>query len=195
MEIPPRHYMVLAFLPVILAAVTLIALYFYQRGAEERRDRWQKPEAILDALGVGPGMRVAEWRPTDTYFLERLADRVGSGGEVFAVQTPPRLAEAIGTKLREIEVVGEPPLGLDAVLLVHLTMAEQDLALVEHELEVSSEKLKQGGRVGWIGVRSEQVDGFIEPDDAAQLATDQGLQLLGDERFVERQFLLVLEKN
>lgn len=195
METPPRHYMALAFLPIILAVVALIALYFYQQGAEERRDRWQEPEAIFDALGVGPGMRVAEWSPTDTYFLKRLADRVGSGGEVFAVQAPPRVAEAIGAKLPEIEVVGEPPPGLDAVLLVHLTMAEQDRTLVEHELEVCRERLKQGGRVGWIGVRSEQVDGFIGPTDVAQLATERNLRLLSNERFVDRQFLLVLEKN
>jgi len=195
METPPRHYLALAFLPVVLAVVTLIALYFYQQGAEERRDRWQKPEAILDSIGVSPGMRVAEWHPADTYFLERLARRVGSEGLVYAVQPTARVVKAIERSLPGVAVVPELPSALDALLLLQVSTAEQDMGPVAKELQEAGQRLPSGARLGWIGIRSERLDNVIGPEELTQAAAGQNLRLIREEDFLDRQFLLVLEKN
>jgi hypothetical protein len=195
METPPRHYMALAFLPVILAVVTLVGLYLYQQGAKERRDRWQKPEAVLDAIGVGPGMRAAEWMPSDTYFLEKLLHRVGSDGHVFAIVPPSRVSEDIAREIPSIEILAEPPTGLDAILSVHITMAKQDLEELERTLVECSERLNEGGRIGVIGFRSERLDAFLPSSEVKRLATDAGLEVVGEEHFMDRQFLVVLERN
>ncbi len=195
METPPRHYVALAFLPIMLAAVTLAALYFYQRGAEERRDRWQQPEAVLDAIGVHPGMRVAEWHPSDTYFLERLERRVGTDGSVYAVGPSSRVAQAIERNVPRVAVVPELPSGLDALLDLHVSAAEQELLQVEKELGEAGQRLTSGARVGFIGVRGDRLDRIIGPGELVEAAAGQDFRLVRKEDFLDRQFLLVLEKE
>jgi len=195
MESPPRHYVALAFLPVVIALVTLVALVVYQRGAEERRDRWQQPEAVLDAIGVRPGMRVAEWHPSDTYFLERLVGRVGESGSVYAVRPSARVLEAIEARAPRVTVVSELPPVLDVLLDIHVSVTDQEISDVEKELREAGEKLAAGGRVGFIGVRGERFAHALSPDALADAAAAHGLRLARKEESLDRQFLLVLEKE
>ncbi|HEX9724730.1 MAG TPA: hypothetical protein VGC53_10670 [Vicinamibacteria bacterium] len=195
MENPPRHYVALAFLPVVIALVTLAALVVYQRGAEERRDRWQQPEAVLDAIGVRPGMRVAEWHPSDTYFLERLVRRVGESGSVYAVGPSPRVLEAIETRAPSVAVLPELPPALDVLLDLHVSATDQEMLDVEKELQQAGERLTAGGRVGFIGARGERFDHVLSPDELADGAAGHGFRLARKEDFLDRQFLLVLEKE
>jgi predicted methyltransferase len=48
------------------------------------RDRWQRPEEVLDALGVKPGSIVADVGCGRGYFTMKLAARVGPTGKVYA---------------------------------------------------------------------------------------------------------------
>ena len=194
METPPRHYLALAFLPIALAVVALTALYLYQRGADERRDSWQQPDAVLDAIGVHPGMRVAEWHPTDTYFLERLERRVGSGGSVYAVEPSLSVARSIETKGPRVSIVPELPPALEALLVLHVSAAQQDLTQLEEELAKASERLARGARVGLIGVRSDQLDRLVGREELEEAASGD-FRVVRSEDFLDRQFLLVLEKE
>ena len=194
-QAPPRHYMALAFAPVIVALVTLVGLYLYQQGARERRDGWQKPEAVLDAIGVRTGMRAAESIPSDTYFLERLLRRVGDDGRAFAIAPPGRVSDDIAREVPTVEIVAEPPPGLDAILSVHVTMAKQDSKALERTLAECGKRLNNGGRIGVIGVRTEGFNTFLPSSEVKRLGTDAGLELVGEEHLVDRQFLVVLEKN
>lgn len=195
MEKLPRHYMALAFVPVILAVVTLAGLYLYQQGARDRRDHWQKPGAVLDAIGVESGMRVAESMPSDTYFLERLLKRVGGEGSVFAVAPSRRISKNLAREVPTVQIVAETPSGLDAVLSLHVTTAKQDSKKLQRILIECSQRLNQGGRIGVIGVRNGKFDAFLASSEVEQLGTDAGLELISEEHFVDRQFLVVLEKN
>jgi hypothetical protein len=194
METPPRHYIALAFLPIVLAAATLVGLYIYQQGATERRDRWQKPEAVLDSLGVRAGMRVAEWSPPDTYFLERLEERVGTDGVVYAVQPPTAVAEVIEESLPGVEVVTEPPSHVDAALLIDVSLAGEEGGGIVDELRQAGAMLAQGARLGLIGPRRER-DRFLSKDRLAQIGEDKKLRPLGEEGYLDRQFFLVLVKE
>ncbi len=187
--------MALAFAPVIVALVTLVGLYFYQQGARERRDRWQKPEAVLDAIGVEPGMRTAESIASDTYFLKRLLERVGREGHVFAIAPQGRVSDDIAREVPSVEIVVEPPPGLDAILSVHVNMAKQDSAGLERTLVECSKQLNNGGRIGVIGIRTEGFNAFLPASEVKRLGTDAGLEFVGEEHFVDRQFLVVLEKK
>src|SRR5687768_2800637 len=48
------------------------------------RDAWQKPEQVMDALGVADGARVADLGAGGGWFTIRLARRVGPNGIVYA---------------------------------------------------------------------------------------------------------------
>jgi ubiquinone/menaquinone biosynthesis C-methylase UbiE len=69
------------------------------------RDVWQKPRDLVNALGVRPGMVVADLGAGTGYLSHYLADAVGAEGTVLAVETEPKLV----THLRErAEAEGTP---------------------------------------------------------------------------------------
>jgi ubiquinone/menaquinone biosynthesis C-methylase UbiE len=55
------------------------------------RDAWQKPDALVQALGLSPGMAVADLGAGTGYFSRRLSAAVGAEGVVYAVDTEPNL--------------------------------------------------------------------------------------------------------
>lgn len=95
------------------------------------RDVWQKPEAVIQALGVAPGMTVAELGAGTGYFTVHLAKAVGPNGHVLAIEDEPNFLEQLqerATKagLKQIVPVLDPPddadlpgHGVDIVLVVN----------------------------------------------------------------------------
>ncbi len=130
-----RYYVPLAFLPIALAAAALVALFYYQKGEAQRRDAWQRPRAIFEAIGIAPGMRVGEWRPADTYFLEKLTEHAGSQGKVYAIRPEAEFHERIRDTLPEVKILEQAPSGLGAALLVCLKASEQDLEDFARDLQ------------------------------------------------------------
>jgi ubiquinone/menaquinone biosynthesis C-methylase UbiE len=67
------------------------------------RDDWQKPDAVLALLGVGPGDRVADLGAGGGYFTFRLAEAVGGSGRVYAVDVDDDMVEYLEQRARELE--------------------------------------------------------------------------------------------
>lgn len=59
---------------------------------DPKRDEWQKPDELVAALAIEPGMSVADIGAGTGYFSKRLAEAVGANGAVFAVEVWPNLA-------------------------------------------------------------------------------------------------------
>src|ERR1700720_660677 len=57
------------------------------------RESWQKPDQIMDALGIADGSVVADIGAAGGWFTVRLARRVGPNGRVFAEDIQPRMIE------------------------------------------------------------------------------------------------------
>ena len=99
---------------------------------EEARDRDGEAEQIMNFLGVGPGMTVADLGAGAGYYTVRLAKRVGPAGRVLAEDVVPaylaKLQERISREhLDNVTLVlGEPhdprlPFrSVDLVLMVHM---------------------------------------------------------------------------
>ena len=94
------------------------------------RDAWQKPQALVDALAIRPGMAVADVGAGTGYLSRYLATAVGKRGTVFAVETEPKLlehlrrrAEAEGTS-QVVPILGStddprlPTAGVDLVVIL-----------------------------------------------------------------------------
>jgi ubiquinone/menaquinone biosynthesis C-methylase UbiE len=123
------------------------------------RDAWQKPDLIMDALGIGEGSVVADLGAGGGWFTVRLARRVGPNGTVFAQDVQSQMLEAIKRRvgregLRNVEYVqgrtDDPrlPAGrLDAVLMVD---AYHELANPIKLLRNVSASLKTTGRIGIV---------------------------------------------
>lgn len=82
-----------------IAVVALCAHAAVQQHVEVgNRDDWQRPAAVMDALRIGPGSRVADIGAGTGYFTFHLAKRVGPTGRVYAVDVQPGALADLGRR-------------------------------------------------------------------------------------------------
>ena len=136
-------------------------------GAEwlERPERVEeeRPERLLSALDLTPGMTVADIGAGTGYYSWRIAQRVGMGGTVYAVDIQPEMIKLLEQQMSRRAAVNVkavlgtltdprlPPAGVDLALMVD----------VYHELEYPYEMLtaivralKPGGRLVFVEFRA-----------------------------------------
>jgi len=65
------------------------------------RDQWQKPRELVKALGVRPGMVVADLGAGTGYLSHHLAEAVGADGTVLVVETEPNLVVHLRKRAEE----------------------------------------------------------------------------------------------
>lgn len=123
------------------------------------REAWQKPEQIMDALGIADGSVVADIGAGAGWFTMRLARRVGPRGIVYAQDVQPQMLDAIRRRvsrdgLRNVQTrLGRgsdpnlPAGGLDAVLVVDVYPEVEDRVGLLRNLTTA---LKPGGRIGVV---------------------------------------------
>ena len=72
------------------------------------RGTWQRPEAVVRALALPSGARVADLGAGDGYFVPYLSDAVGKDGQVYAVEVEAELVRAMESRFAgesNVEVV------------------------------------------------------------------------------------------
>ena len=129
------------------------------------RDAWQRPEQVMDALGIVPGSAVADVGCGDGYFVLHLARRVGAQGAVQAEDLDDeglakvrRLAEKekftnVHTILGRADDPQLPAGSLDAVLVVN---AYHEFLQYDAMLQAILQSLKPGGRLGIIDAAGDE---------------------------------------
>jgi precorrin-6B methylase 2 len=131
----------------------------------ERSERAQeeKPDLMLAALDIKPGMVIADVGAGTGYHARRLARRTGSKGTVYAVEVQPGMMALLEQHLaRHLATNVKPVLG--TATDPRLPAASLDLAVmvdVYHELEYPYEMLaaivnalKPGGRLAFVEFRA-----------------------------------------
>ena len=68
---------------------------------DPKRDAYQKPHQVLEALGIKQGEVVADIGAGSGYFTMRLAHHVGPTGRVYAVDVSPDMIRHLNRRLRE----------------------------------------------------------------------------------------------
>jgi ubiquinone/menaquinone biosynthesis C-methylase UbiE len=144
------------------------------------RDAWQKPDAVLDAIGVKPGMVVADLGAGTGYFSVRLAKAVGEKGVVLAIDIEPnfikylteRAEKAHLTQLAPVLATSDDPNlpahGVDLVLIVDTWHHIDDR--LQYLVTLAS-GLKPGGRVAVVDFK--KGDFPVGPPDAHKLTAGQ----------------------
>jgi predicted methyltransferase len=153
------------------------------------RDGWQQPDDVVRALGLEPGMTVADLGAGTGYFEGRLSRAVGPHGAVFALDVEHDMVRFIDERavkeglsnVRALRVTGEDP-GLapgsvDVVLVVdvwhHLEGREAYAAKL-------ARALKPGGRVMVVDFRLDATRGpppgmRLSPEEVASELESAGL--------------------
>jgi predicted methyltransferase len=93
---------------------------FVSRFETESREVFAKREAIVDALGLKPGMRVADLGAGTGVFTRLIAEKVGPEGKVYAADIAPAFLKHIDEQSRR--------LGHDHVTTVRATQDSSGLA-------------------------------------------------------------------
>ena len=128
------------------------------------RAAWQKPDQIMDALGIADGAHVADIGAGAGWFTTRLARRVGPNGVVYAQDVQRQMLDAIRRRVTREglanvrTVLGEgsspnlPRAALDAVLVVDSYQEVNPPDRVVFLRNVAS-GLKPGGRIGIVNYK------------------------------------------
>lgn len=174
------------------------------------RSREERPDLVLAALELAPGMRVADVGAGTGYYSWRIAERVGESGRVYAVEVQPQMLDYLGRQMANRSVKNvEPVLGTPTD--PRLPPASIDVALmvdVYHELEFPFEMLgrvvqalKPGGRLVLVEYRGEDPSVPIKPlhkMTEAQVRTEAEMHPLAWERTISTlpwQHVVVFRKT
>lgn len=173
------------------------------------RDLWQRPDQIMDAMGIADGSVVADIGAGSGWFTIRLARRVGPQGIVYAEDVQHLMISAISRRVSREgftnvkPVLGTnndprlPPRSVDAVLMVDSYHEVEDRVTM---LSNVAKALKPQGRLGIVDFR---LDGTgpgpapeerVSPDVVVKDAAQAGLKLIRQEPFLQYQYFLIFGK-
>ena len=80
-----------------------------KRQLNPRRARWQKPSAVVRALGLRRGQVIAEVGSGPGYFTPRLARAVGRAGHVYALDPEPAVLDVLRHRMKRAGVRNVTP--------------------------------------------------------------------------------------
>lgn len=172
------------------------------------RDAWQRPDQVMDALGIADGHVVADLGAGGGWFTIRLARRVGPNGLVYAEDVQRRMIESIERRvhrenLRNVRTIlgtsldPRLPPKVDVVLIVNAySEMEQPVVLMRNV----AASLKPSGRIGIVDFKKDglgpgpDLADRVDPEVVIRDAESVGLRLLKRETFLRYQYMLVFGK-
>ena len=178
-EAAPPRYAAVAASPDGIGKVYLgreIAQVMSYHGAPwlERAERMEeeRPDLVLAALDLKPGMTVADIGAGSGYYSWRMAERVGAGGTVYAVDIQPEMIKLLQQQMSQRGAANVKAI-LGTTTDPRLPAGSLDLALmvdVYHEFEYPYEMLasiaralKPGGRLAFVEYRGSDPAVPIKP--------------------------------
>ena len=173
------------------------------------RDAWQRPDQIMDALGIADGSVVADMGAGGGWFTVRLARRVGPRGRVYAEDIQPQMIESIERRVKREGFGGRVSTVLGSARDPKLPLGVLDAAMfvdayheVEHPVPLLrnlARSLKLDGRIGIVDFTSEgggpgpAMNERVDPQQVIRNAEDAGLRLTSREQLSRYQYMLVFQ--
>jgi len=172
------------------------------------RDEYQKPEEVLTALHITPGITIADIGAGSGYFTRRFAKAVGETGKVFAVDVEQKMLDYNRAELSKLGLMGNIELILAKPDNPSLPINQIDLIFfcnVYHHLEnhtAYAAKLKSAltdsGRVVIIDYYHDERSGklsfskhhLVPPETVIQQMDQVGFRLSQEYTFLPRQYFL-----
>lgn len=123
------------------------------------RDQWQRPNALMDRLGLRGGALVADVGAGEGYFTRHLAARVGAQGRVYAVDIDEKALASLressrASGLSQLETVlgaaDDPRLAAASVEAALIVDAYHEFETPDAMLRRIHAALRPGGRLGIV---------------------------------------------
>jgi len=170
---------------------------------DPKRDAWQKPHEVIQALALKPDAVVADIGSGTGYFSVRFANMTPKG-RVYGVDTEPDMVKYLAERAKRdglkniTAIAGAPddprlPEKADLIVLVDVYHHIGDRERYFRKLR---ESLKPGGRVAVIDFRMDSPEGppknaRIQPERVKEEMRRAGYALAQEHAFLPRQYFLV----
>lgn len=170
---------------------------------DPKRDAWQKPHEVIQALALKPDAVIADIGSGTGYFAARFANMVPKG-RVYGVDVEPDMVRYLAERAKReglknvVAVAGAPddprlPEKADVIILVDVYHHVGDRERYFRQLQKS---LKPGGRLAIIDFRMDSPEG---PPKSARIAPERvkdelkrsGYELAQEHEFLPNQYFLV----
>ena len=171
------------------------------------RDAWQKPEEVVEALGLTPAMSVADIGAGTGYFAARIAKRVAQG-KVFAADIEPDMVRYLGERAGREHLANIVPVqtGEDAANLpepVDLILVVDTYHHIGNRTQYFAKllaSLRPSGRLVIIDFKANSPNGpppqhRIPPEKVAEELGAAGYTLSETHPILPRQYFLVFQKR
>jgi cyclopropane fatty-acyl-phospholipid synthase-like methyltransferase len=172
---------------------------------DPKRDAWQKPHEVIQALTLKPDAVIADIGSGTGYFAARFANMVPKG-RVYGVDTEPDMVKYLADRAKReglknlTAIAGKPgdprlPEKADVIVLVDVY---HHVGERERYFRKLQDSLKAGGRVAIIDFR---LDSPVGPPKSARMTPDQvkaemkraGYALAQEHAFLPNQYFLVFQ--
>jgi SAM-dependent methyltransferase len=172
---------------------------------DPKRDAWQKPHEVIQALSLKPDAVIADVGAGTGYFAVRLANMVPNG-RVYGVDVEPDMVKYLAERAKRekranlVALAGTPddprlPEKADLVLLVDVYHHIDDRERYFRNLRAS---VRPGGRIAVIDFRMESPEGppraaRIEPQRVIEELDRAGYRVARQHDFLPHQYFLVFQ--
>jgi ubiquinone/menaquinone biosynthesis C-methylase UbiE len=172
---------------------------------DPKRDAYQKPHEVMEALAVKEGEVIADIGAGSGYFTLRLARHAGANGRIYAVDVSPDMIRHLNARIRDLGVLNvssilappdDPllPQPVDRFLIVDVWHHVGDQA---GYLARMKKQLKPGGQVVMIDFHKRElpvgppVNMKISREDLLKQMEGAGFRLVKEHTFLPYQYFLV----
>ena len=174
---------------------------------DPKRDAWQKPDEVLDALQLAPTALVADLGAGTGYFSVRIARRVPRG-KVFAVDIEPDMLHYLGERAQREHLSMLQPVraSADAANLpepVDLVLVVDTYHHIDNRIAYFARlanSLRSNGRLAIVDYKLDAPEGppvesRISPEKVTAELEVAGYRLVASHPFLPRQYFLVFERK
>ncbi len=172
---------------------------------DPKRDEWQKPHEVIQALGLAPNSVVADIGSGTGYFSVRLAHFVPKG-RVYGVDTEPDMIKYLKDRIKRdglsnvISLAGklndpQLPTRVDLILMVDVF---HHISNRDHYFKTLKHYLKPGGRIALIDFTETSpmgppVEERIAPARVKSELIEAGYEVAAEHAFLPNQFFLIFK--
>jgi predicted methyltransferase len=172
------------------------------------RDHYQKPAEVIQALGLKPGMVVADLGSGSGYFTRRFIEAVTETGKVYAIDVEPEALKHVKDSVEHMHISyaaefilaqpDNPKLPFESVDLIFLCNVYHHLDNRTTYFTNVKSALRPGGRIAIIDYYHDERSGdlgfskahLVPRETVLDEMTKAGYRLLREHTFLPKQYFL-----
>ena len=183
---------------------------YLHRLDDPERDQYQKPAQVIDALGLTPGMHVADLGAGSGYFTRRFVEAVGETGKVYVIDVEPEALKYVEHRLVQMhrpfkaEFIlarpDNPKIPVESVDLIFICNTYHHLENRTEYFRNLKSSLRPGGRIAIVDFYHDDRSGelgfpkrhLVAKEKVLEELREAGYRLVKEHTFLPKQYFLEL---